>query len=104
MEDFGGFSEDIYPTTEDIFNTTGSFNIGGYSSPQANALINDSVYATNPTAVKNEAAYLAVNLPAIFQPEADHVYAWTNKLSGPQSSFWELTQFSMNPEQWYFTK
>jgi peptide/nickel transport system substrate-binding protein len=104
MEDFGGFSESLYPTEEDIFNTTGSFNIGGYSSSQANALINDSVYASNPTAVKNEAAYYAVNLPALFQPEADHVYAWTNKLSGPQSSFWELTQFSLNPEQWYFTK
>jgi peptide/nickel transport system substrate-binding protein len=104
MEDFGGFSEDIYPTTEDIFNSTGSFNIGGYSSSEANSLINDSVYASNPTAVKNEAAYLAENLPALFQPEADHVYAWTNKLSGPQSSFWELTQFSLNPEQWYFTK
>jgi len=104
MEDFGGFSESLYPTTEDIFNSTGSFDIGGYSSSQADSLINDSVYASNPTAVKNEAAYLAVNLPALFQPEADHVYAWTNKLSGPQSSFWELTQFSLNPEQWYFTK
>jgi peptide/nickel transport system substrate-binding protein len=104
MEDFGGFSEDIYPTTEDIFNTTGSFNIGGYSSPQANALINASVFGTNPLAVKNEASYLAVNLPALFQPEADHVYAWTSKLSGPQSSFWELAQFSLNPEEWYFTK
>jgi peptide/nickel transport system substrate-binding protein len=104
MEDFGGFNEDLYPTSEDIFNTTGSFNIGGYNSPAANALINDSVSASNPTAVKNEAAYLAVNLPALFQPEADHVYAWTKSLSGPQSSFWELTQFSLNPEQWYFTK
>jgi peptide/nickel transport system substrate-binding protein len=104
MEDFGGFSEDLYPTTEDIFNTTGSFNIGGYSSSKADALINDSVSASNPTAVKNEAAYLAENLPALFQPEADHVYAWTDKLSGPQSSFWELPQFSLNPEQWYFVK
>jgi peptide/nickel transport system substrate-binding protein len=104
MEDFGGFSEDLYPTTEDIFNTTGSFNIGGYSSSAANALINDSVYASNATAEKNEAAYIAVNLPGLFQPEADHVYAWSDKLSGPQASFWELTQFSLNPEQWYFTK
>jgi peptide/nickel transport system substrate-binding protein len=103
MEDFGGFSEDIYPTTEDIFNTTGSFNIGGYSSTAANSLINASVFGTNPLAVKNEAAYLAVNLPALFQPEADHVYAWTDKLSGPQSSFWELAQFGLNPEEWYFT-
>jgi peptide/nickel transport system substrate-binding protein len=104
IEDFGGDTEDYYPTTEDLFNTTGSGNIGGYSNPTANALINDSVYASNPTAVKNEAAYLAVSLPALWQPDEDHVWAWTDKLSGPQSSFWELTQWAMNPEQWYFTK
>jgi peptide/nickel transport system substrate-binding protein len=104
MEDFGGFSESIYPTTEEIFNTTGSFNIGSYHSTKADSLINDSVNAANPTAVKNEAGYLAENLPALFQPEADHVYAWKTSLSGPQASFWELTQFSLNPEQWYFTK
>ncbi|HEY2506003.1 MAG TPA: ABC transporter substrate-binding protein [Streptosporangiaceae bacterium] len=104
MEDFGGFSEATYPTTEEIFNTTGSFNIGGYHSTKADSLINDSINASNPTAVKNEAAYIAENLPALFQPEADHVYAWKTSMSGPQASFWELTQFSINPEQWYFTK
>lgn len=104
MEDFGGFSEGLYPTGEDIFNTGGSFNIGGYSSAQANKLINASLYGTTTTGPNAEAAFYAKNLPGLFQPEADHVYAWTKKLSGLQSSFWELTQFSMNPEQWYFTK
>jgi peptide/nickel transport system substrate-binding protein len=106
IEDFGGdtFTDDYYPTTERIFNSTGSGNIGGYSNPTANALINDSVYDSNPTAVKNEAAYLAENLPVLWQPDEDHVWAWTDKLSGPQSSFWELTQWAINPEQWYFTK
>jgi peptide/nickel transport system substrate-binding protein len=106
IEDFGGdtFIDDYYPTTENTFSTTGSDNIGGYSNPTADALINDSVYASNPTAVKNEAAYLAEDLPALWQPTADHVWAWTDKLSGPQSSFWELTQWAINPEQWYFTK
>ncbi|HUJ06003.1 MAG TPA: ABC transporter substrate-binding protein [Streptosporangiaceae bacterium] len=104
MEDFGGFTQSLYPTTNTVFNTTGTFNIGGYSSAQANTLINDSVFGGNPTAVKNEASYLAVNLPALFQPDSDHVYAWKNTLSGPQASFWELPQFSLDPELWYFTK
>jgi peptide/nickel transport system substrate-binding protein len=104
VEDFGGFNEDFYPSTEDIFNTTGALNIGGYSNPTANSLINDSVYNSNTSAVKNMAAFLAVNLPGLFQPEADHVYAWTKKLSGPQASWWALTQFTLSPEQWYFTK
>jgi peptide/nickel transport system substrate-binding protein len=103
-EDFGGFSTSLYPTTNFIFNTGGSFNIGDYSNPTADKLINNSVYGPNQSAVKAEAAYIAENLPALFQPDSDHVYAWKNTLSGPQSSFWEVPQFSLNPELWYFTK
>jgi peptide/nickel transport system substrate-binding protein len=104
VSDFGGFTESYYPTTNTIFNSTGSYNFGSYDSAEANALITKSVYSSNPSAVKNEATYLSKDLPALFQPEADHVYAWTDKLSGPQASFWELPQFAMNPEEWYFTK
>jgi len=104
MEDFGGFSTALFPTTNTIFNTGGTFNIGDYSDPTADKLIHNSVFGSNATAVKTEASYLAENLPALFQANADHVYAWKNTLSGPQSSFWELPQFSLNPEQWFFTK
>ena len=104
VEDFGGFSESLFPTTNTIFNTPGTFNIGGYSDPTADKLIHNSVFGSSASAVKIEAAYLAENLPALFQANADHVYAWKTTLSGPQSSFWELPQFSLNPEQWFFTK
>jgi peptide/nickel transport system substrate-binding protein len=104
MEDFGGFTIGAYPTTNTIFNTGGTFNIGDYSDPTADKLINASVYGSNQSAVKAEASYLATNLPAFFQPNASHVYAWKTNLSGPQASFWELTQFSMSPEEWYFSK
>jgi peptide/nickel transport system substrate-binding protein len=102
-EDFGGFSTSLYPTTNTIFNTGGSFNIGDYSDPTADKLINQSVFGPNASAVKTEAAYIADNLPALFQPNAFHVYAWSTKLSGPQYSFWEMPEFSLNPEQWYFS-
>lgn len=104
MEDFGGFSNDIYATTNTIFNTSGTFNIGGYHSAKADQLINDSVFGTNGSAVKNEAAYIAENLPGLFQPNAFHTYAWKTSLSGPQASFWEVPEFNLNPEQWYFSK
>jgi peptide/nickel transport system substrate-binding protein len=103
MEDFGGFNEALFPTTNTIFNTGGTFNIGDYSDPTADKLINASVTGSSASAVKTEAAYLATNLPALFQPNAEHVYAWKTNLSGPQSSFWELPQFSLSPELWYFT-
>jgi peptide/nickel transport system substrate-binding protein len=103
MADFGGFTISPYPTTNGIFNTGGSFNMGNYSNPTADADINASVYSTNNNAVKAEASFLAQNLPALFQPEADHVYAWSKKLSGPQASFWEIPQFSLQPNLWWFT-
>ena len=102
-EDFGGFSTSLFPTTNTIFNTGGSFNIGDYSNAKADSLIHNSVFGANASAVKAEAAYIAEDLPGLFQPDSDHVYAWSSKLSGPQASFWELPQFSLNPEQWYFT-
>jgi peptide/nickel transport system substrate-binding protein len=103
MEDFGGFTQSLDPTTNSIFNTTGSYNIGSYNSAKANALINASVYSANPSAVKDEASFLTQDLPALFQPDADHVYAWKTSLSGPQAAFWALPQFTLDPELFYFT-
>lgn len=104
MADFGGFTQSLYPTTNGVFNTQGSFNMGGYSSAEADKLIQNSVYGSDPKAVSNEVSFLDTNLPGLFQPQADHVYAWKNTLSGPQSSFWEIPQFTIDPNQWYFTK
>ncbi len=103
-EDFGGFNEALDPTTNTIFNTGGTFNIGDFSDAKADSLIHNSVFGSDSSAVKTEAAYIAEVLPGLFQPDADHVYAWKTTLSGPQASFWELPQFSMNPELWYFSK
>jgi peptide/nickel transport system substrate-binding protein len=102
-QDFGGFTEDIYPTTDEIFNTTGSFNQGGYSDPKADALIKASEFSSNPNAVKNEATYITEQLPAIFQPNPDLIYAWKG-ISGPPDSFAALSQYGLNPQYWYVTK
>ncbi len=104
MEDFGGFSISAYPTTLGIFNSTGSFNIGGYKDPQADTLINASVTSGNPSAVKNEAAYLTEQQPSLFQPLVDNVVVWKKTISGDPLSFESLTQYQLNPEFWYFTK
>lgn len=104
MEDFGGFGDLLYPTTNGIFSSTGSFNFGSYDSPHADSLIRASVYGTNPSAVRAEAAFLTRDLPALFLPDSDSVVVWSRKLSGPPSSFASLTQASFTPEAWYFTK
>jgi peptide/nickel transport system substrate-binding protein len=55
---FGGYTDDYYPTQNSLFNTTGSYNQGGFDDAKANALIHASVYSSNPNAVTSEDSYL----------------------------------------------
>ena len=104
MEDFGGFSIATYPTTNEIFNTGGTFNIGEFSDPQADVLIKASTTSSNPEAVKNEASYITERQPSLFEPVVDNIEVWKVGISGQPESFGSLTQFQLNPEFWYFTK
>jgi peptide/nickel transport system substrate-binding protein len=106
MEDFGGFdfATEPYATTDTIFNTTGANNLGGYSNPEADALISASVTSINPSAVRNEASYLTQQQPGLFQPDFDVVVAWKSDISGTPASFANLTQYWTTPEYWYFVK
>jgi peptide/nickel transport system substrate-binding protein len=102
VENYGGFTEGAYPTTDTIFNTGGNDNEGDYSSPTADKLIKASKFSNDPNAVKNEAAFITKDLPAVFLPNADLVFAWKG-ISGPPDSFANLTQYSFTPEYWYRT-
>jgi peptide/nickel transport system substrate-binding protein len=109
MQDFGGFSISAYPTTFSIFNTGGSFNIGGYSDPMADTLITNSITSPNTSAVTSEAEYLTTQQPSLFQPLADSAFGtagilvWKKNVSGTPESFESLTQAYWNPEYWFFT-
>ncbi len=104
MEDFGGFSIASYPTMNGIFNSTGTYDIGGYANPEADKLIAASTTSSNPAAVKAEAAYLTQQQPSLFQPSVDNIEVWKKTISGPPFSFESLTQYQLSPEFWYFTK
>ncbi len=105
MMDFGDETLSPYPTTFGLFNTGGSSQIGDYSNPTANSLINTSITGGNPTAVKNEASFLTSDLPVMFQPSPDDIAAWKTDISAtiPQA-LESLTQFYAEPEFWYLTK
>jgi peptide/nickel transport system substrate-binding protein len=103
-EDFGGFTDSTYPTTFGVFNTPASSNLGGYSNPQADQLINASITSANPSAVTAEASFLTTQQPGLFQANPDLVMVWKRTLSGPPAYFESLTQYQLNPEFWYFTK
>jgi peptide/nickel transport system substrate-binding protein len=103
MQDFGGETNSTYPTTFSLFNTGGTNQVGNYSNPQADKLINDSINSSDPAAVKNEAAFLTTDQPVMFQPGNDRVWVWKSTLSASKPEAWEsLTQYYANPEYWYF--
>ena len=104
MEDFGGETDDPYATTFGLFNTGGSDQIGDYSNPTADSLINASISGGNPAAVKNEASFLTTNQPV-------HVPAHPGLHLGLEEhpvrrrpAFENLTQYYATPEFWYLTK
>lgn len=101
MVDFGGFTNSTYPTSNNLFNTGGSFNLGNYNSPTANKLINASVFGANPTAVKSEASYLTQNIPVLFQPEPDLIWGVKSTIGGTNDAFSNLTQYTWTPQYWY---
>jgi len=105
MEDFGGESYSTYPTSFGIFNTGGSGQIGDYSDPKADSLINASISSSDPAAVTNELSYLDTTLPVLWQPLRDHVYVWKSNISASTpKAFENLTQYAPTPELWYTTK
>jgi peptide/nickel transport system substrate-binding protein len=104
MEDFGGFAIATYPTTNEIFNTGGTFNIGEFSNSKVDSLIHASVTSSNPAAVKSEASDITIEQPSLFQPVADNILVWKTGISGPTNAFEELTQYQMAPEFLYFIK
>jgi len=103
MQDFGGESNSTYPTTFSLFNTGGSNQIGDYSNPTADKLINDSITSSDPNAVKTEAAFLTTDQPSLFEPNEDYTWAWKTTLSSTKTEAWaNLTQYYTTPEYWYF--
>ena len=102
--DFGGETDVPYATQFGSLNTGGSNQIGDYSDPQADALINASISSGDPSAVKTEASYLTQQQPFMYQPVPDYIWAWKNNISGDPLSFESLTQYYAQPEFWYLTK
>jgi peptide/nickel transport system substrate-binding protein len=102
MEDFGGETNSTYPTTFSLFNTGGSNQIGDYSDPKADALINASITSSDPAAVKAEAGYLTSSQPSMFEPNNDYTWAWKTSIGSTKPEAWEnLTQYYTTPEYWY---
>jgi peptide/nickel transport system substrate-binding protein len=104
MSDYGGFTDEPYPTTFGEFNAGGSDNGGFYNDAEANRLINASVTGGNPDAVKAEASYLTEQQPSLFQPNPDEIIVWKDNVSGQPAAIQAMTQYYLNTELMYLVK
>ena len=105
MEDFGGETDATYPTQFGFLNTGGGGQLGDYSNPRADALINQSISGRNRAAVTNEASFFTTQLPVLWQPVPDYVWAWKSNVSATTPAAIEnLTQYDDTPQFWYLTK
>jgi peptide/nickel transport system substrate-binding protein len=104
MAEWGGDTDEPYPTTFGEFNTDGSLNGGFYSDGEADKLINASVTGGSPDAVKAEASYLTEQQPSLFQPNPDSIVVWKDDVSGQPAAIQAMTQYYLNTELMYLTK
>ncbi len=104
VENYGGFTDNFYPTQNSIFNTGGSYNSGGYSDPTMDQMIRNSVFGSDPNAVTKEASYEAIQLPVLWQPNFETIWAVSKRIGGPGDSFLSLTQYAFWPQFWYVRK
>ena len=104
IDNNGGLGSDYYPTSEGALNTGGGLNAGDYSDPQADQLMRNSVYGSDPQAVQKEATYLTRQVPALFMPNSDYIYAVSKRIGGQTASFLALTELETFGQYWYVNK
>jgi peptide/nickel transport system substrate-binding protein len=103
----GGWSygPDYYASGEELFQTGAGSNHGDYSSPEADALIKATTSvgeANSQSSLDTYQDYIAKQLPVLFQPVAGTEQVVVKGLGGTV-----LTPnpfYSLDPEQWYFTR
>jgi peptide/nickel transport system substrate-binding protein len=105
MQDYGPlYLAAGYPSSNTVFNTTGSFNLGSYSNKEVDQLIDESTFGADPAVLSKEITAISEDLPVLFFPTPHTLVVWKDTLSGPPESFQALLSFLYSPEQWYLTK
>ncbi|MFE7108215.1 ABC transporter substrate-binding protein [Streptomyces sp. NPDC057575] len=91
-----------YPSSNTVFNTGGSFNLGGYHDAEADKLIKASTFGADSGALAAEVTRLGKDLPVLYFPTPHTLVVWKDSLSGPPKSFQSLLSFLYTPELWYY--
>jgi peptide/nickel transport system substrate-binding protein len=98
------YSPDYYPSGEDLFETGAGYNLGSYSDPKADQLIQATNLnsAESPQSALNAYQdYMVQQAPVIWESTGNVPIEYRSNLHG-------LTPFNvftaLNPENWYYTK
>ncbi len=105
MANWGGgwtFVPDYYPTGETLFLTGSGANSAGYSDPQNDALINQTLTSSSMQPLYTWQDYLSQQLPVIWQPNG--AYQLTEVADGLRGVIPQSTTLTINPENWYFAQ
>jgi peptide/nickel transport system substrate-binding protein len=91
----------LFPAGAGFFNTGGYNNLGGYSSPEMNQLINATEYGSSTQAFFAYENYAARQLPWLWLPNSDYIFVYRSNIAG----FAPLNPFSgsNNTQDWYYT-
>jgi peptide/nickel transport system substrate-binding protein len=96
------FSPDYYPSGETLFTSGSAANSSGFSDPENDRLINETLTANSLDPLFSWQDYLAPKLPESWVPNA--VYALTEIANNLQGVVPQSTTGALNPENWYFVK
>lgn len=100
----GALLNNYYPT-QTGYDSPGALDIGAYNDPTANRDFAASVHSGNVHAVEQEATYLAHDLPGLYLPNPDVLFAVSKNIGGTPNSWTALTEGSaFFPQYWYRTK
>jgi peptide/nickel transport system substrate-binding protein len=101
LVDFGYDQYSLYPAGDGYFDTGGSGNEGGYSSPEMNRLIDATEYGSSTKVFFAYEDYAARQLPWLWLPNQESILVYKSTLQGVTP----LNPFSggLNPEVWYYS-
>jgi len=102
---WGGVGLSTYPSGEGIFNTGAGLNVGSYSNPTVDKLINESTVASTLAPYKQYEDLIVKQVPWIWEAVPDNIFATTKNLVGYglTSEFTGAFDY-IEPQFWHFTK
>jgi peptide/nickel transport system substrate-binding protein len=102
LVEFGYNPFGLYPADTGNFATGGPSNLGGYSDPQADSLINATLQGSNTQAFFQYEDYVARQLPWLWTPLRENLEVYKTNLGG----FAPLNPFSgdLDFEVWHYNK